>query len=72
MAEPQDSIPKPQLSDNIIRQCILLYGYIYELNMAITVPFHPLTEEFFEDCCLINSKWIKNLKIFIIMKKYQN
>ena len=62
MAEPQDSSPKLQLSDNIIKQCILLYGYIYELNMAIINPFHPLTNVFFEDCCLINSKWIKKFK----------
>ena len=79
MAEPQDSIPKPQLSDNIIKQCILLYGHNYELNMAIINPFHPLTNVFFEDCCLINSKWIKKFKdiynyekISELMMKYQN
>ena len=79
MAEPQDSSPKLQLSDNIIKQCILLYGYNYELKMAIINPFHPLTNVFFEDCCLINSKWIKKFKdiynyekISELMMKYQN
>lgn len=59
--QPQDSIPKPQFND-ILKLCILLYGYNHELQKKIKSSSNPSSEESNEKCCAINSEWITKFK----------
>ena len=59
--QPQDSIRKPQI-DDILKKCILLYGYNFELQQKIQSSIDPLSDGVNEKCCIINSEWIKKFK----------
>ena len=73
MSEPQprDSIQKPKV-DDILKKCILLYGYNLELRQKINSSFGPLSQEVNEKCCIINSEWIKKFKDIYKYKLIEN